>query len=90
MIYLLLGAAFVAWVAMAIFVVNLLLDGDNFWSFAPAAIFFAVSVAGVLYLADQHENKAPCVQYEQRMMYNAATKTMMPARVCVERGEWVE
>ena len=34
--------------------------------------------------------KGPCHQYETRLMYNAATKTMMPSRVCVLRGEWVE
>lgn len=30
----------------------------------------------------------PCVLYESRLTYNSATKTMMPMRVCVERGEW--
>lgn len=30
--------------------------------------------------------KGPCHQYEIRMMYNAATKTMMPSRACVLRG----
>ena len=90
MIYLLLGVAFVAWVATAFFVIHLSVEGDGFWSFLPVTIFFVVTVAGILYLADQQDNEAPCVQYEQRMMYNAATKMMMPARVCVERGEWVE
>jgi|LSQX01.1.fsa_nt_gb hypothetical protein len=36
------------------------------------------------------EAKGPCHKYETQMMYNAATKTMMPSRVCVLRGEWVE
>lgn len=47
----------------------------------------AVSITAV----DKKENeKGPCHQYETQMMYNAATKTMMPSRVCVLRGEWVE
>jgi high-affinity Fe2+/Pb2+ permease len=37
---------------------------------------------------EEAELRNPCVQYESRMTYNAATKTMMPLRVCVERGEW--
>jgi putative ABC transport system permease protein len=37
----------------------------------------------------EHEQKNPCVTYESRLTYNAATKTMMPMRVCVERGEWI-
>jgi hypothetical protein len=38
----------------------------------------------------EHKRDNPCVAYESRLTYNAATKTMMPMRVCVERGEWVE
>lgn len=34
------------------------------------------------------EAKGPCHKYETQLMYNAATKTMMPSRVCVLRGEW--
>lgn len=36
------------------------------------------------------EAKGPCHKYETKMMYNVATKTMMPSRVCVLCGEWVE
>ena len=32
----------------------------------------------------------PCHRYETHLQFNAATKTTMPYRVCVERGEWVE
>lgn len=38
----------------------------------------------------QNEKDHPCVQYETRMQYNAATKMMQPMQVCVLRGEWVE
>ena len=38
----------------------------------------------------KENERGPCVQYETQMHYNAATKTTMPARVCVLRGEWVE
>jgi hypothetical protein len=37
----------------------------------------------------EQEQTQPCAQYETRPQYNAATKTLMPMRVCVLRGEWV-
>lgn len=38
----------------------------------------------------QDEQKGPCVSYETQIHWNAATKTMMPARICVQRGEWIK
>jgi hypothetical protein len=32
----------------------------------------------------------PCLRYETIMQYNPNTKTVMPARHCVERAEWAE
>ena len=60
--------------------------GGRIISTALCVIVNSVLVGGLI----EHEQKNPCVQYEERMSYNAATKTMMPMRVCVERGEWVE
>lgn len=34
-------------------------------------------------------DKGPCHEYKTELMYNVATKTYMPSRVCVLRGEWV-
>lgn len=54
-------------------------------------VALVIPVLGVIINASIKESeKGPCHQYETRMMYNAATKTMMPSRVCVLRGEWVE
>jgi len=56
-----------------------------------AAAGLVVVVLGVVINASiKEEEKGPCHQYETQLMYNAATKTMMPSRVCVLRGEWVE
>ena len=56
-----------------------------------AALVLLVIVLGVAINEDKKQNeKGPCHQYETRMMYNSATKTMMPSRVCVLQGEWVE
>ena len=35
------------------------------------------------------KNSPPCLKYETQFMYNAATKTMMPAQFCSVEGEWV-
>ena len=54
---------------------------------------FLWSVLGVGYLFQTgiERNKiGPCVAYETQMHYNTSTKTMMPAKVCVLRGEWIE
>lgn len=56
-----------------------------------AAIGLVTVMLGVVISASIKEGeKGPCHQYETRLMYNAATKTMMPSRACVLRGEWVE
>ena len=52
------------------------------------AAFCVLSLAYTLTLLDKYENENPCVQYETQLQYNPATKTMMPMRVCVMRGEW--
>jgi hypothetical protein len=56
------------------------------WVYGGVAV---VMLALALNAAAKHEREHPCVAYESRLTYNAATKTMMPMRVCVERGEWV-
>lgn len=56
-------------------------------------IFFVWSVCLIsvlIYAAKQENEKGPCLEYQTKMAWNAATKTTMPARVCVERGEWVK
>lgn len=57
-------------------------------------VVFAISTflfsAWLLSLAIEAGNENPCLEYETTMMYNAATKTIMPIRSCKKRGEWVE
>ena len=55
------------------------------------AIVLTTLILGVvLHIAFKADEKGPCHKYETQMMYNSATKTMMPSRVCVLRGEWVK
>lgn len=56
-----------------------------------AAIGLIIIILGVVINASTEESKqGPCHQYETRMMYNSATKSMAPSRVCILRGEWVK
>ena len=56
------------------------------WVFAWIVVWMSAWVINAML---EYERDNPCVAYESRLTYNAATKTMMPMRVCVERGEWV-
>lgn len=56
------------------------------WGIAAVLVW---SMAWALDKMVEYETAHPCAAYETRMTYNAATKTPMPMRVCVERGEWI-
>lgn len=84
-----IAAAIVAAIGALIWLLEKATDGSVLAG--SAAIGLAIVVLGVVINASiKEDEKGPCHQYETRLMYNAATKTMMPSRVCVLRGEWVE
>ncbi|HRN97604.1 MAG TPA: hypothetical protein PLZ58_04120 [Candidatus Saccharibacteria bacterium] len=89
MIYLLYGAAIVLFIFVAYYSLDALLD-ESYVARCLSVIFWIITIAFLCYAVVESNNKGPCVKYETQMHYNAATKTMMPARVCVLRGEWVE
>lgn len=89
MIYLLYGAAIVLFIFSVSWSVDALVAESGAARCAPV-ILCVVTFAFLCYAVVESNNKGPCVKYETQMHYNAATKTMMPARVCVLRGEWVE
>ena len=79
-------------VSVLVFLVWLLakaMDG-SMEAMLGAIILTTFILGGVLHISSKESEKGPCHQYETQMMYNAATKTMMPSRVCVLRGEWVK
>ena len=89
MIYLLYGAAIVLFIFAAFWSLEALSDG-SYAARCASVIFWIVTFAFLCYAVVESNNKGPCVKYETQMHYNAAVKTMMPVRVCVQRGEWVE
>lgn len=86
-VYITLGIAAV----IGILVVLLILAADTgnpFW--LVLLILYISALIALAVIADIEEGKkGPCVKHETVLMYNAATKTNMPAKICVERGEWV-
>lgn len=52
-------------------------------------IFVFLILGLMINYSDSVEDKGPCHEYKTELIYNAATKTFMPSRVCVLRGEWV-
>lgn len=95
MIYILAGVLSVLWaVAAFILVLKVLeaIDGNSnnvVLTYIIASVFFSLSMAGLFYLSASENKKGPCVKYETQMHYNPSLKMMMPAKVCVQRGEWV-
>ena len=58
---------------------------------AIGVCFIVFIIFGLMFnFAIKTEVKGPCYEYKTQLMYNAATKTMMPSRVCVLRGEWID
>jgi fluoride ion exporter CrcB/FEX len=63
---------------------------DNLKSKFWATFICIVMNSFVLGSIIAYEEENPCAKYETQMHYNAATKTAMPMKVCIERGEWVQ
>lgn len=55
-----------------------------------ALIVLIAGLAWAIQALLDEDDKGPCLREETGMMYNTATKTMMPYKYCAERGEWVK
>ncbi len=67
---------------------NALKDGGLFYIIG-AITMIVLLIAGILYASAEEEKQGPCIKEETSWQYNAATKTSMPYKHCVERGTWV-
>lgn len=61
----------------------------SIWTIS-AFLWIAICMSVVASAAIEEEERGPCLSYETQMYWNAGTKSMMPARVCVQRAEWVK
>lgn len=78
------------WFFAIVFTIQYCLEGKQFSLKIVFGILCFLFTAWLISLMCEAENKNPCLEYETTMMYNVATKTMMPVRSCKKRGEWVE
>ena len=85
------GATLIVVVLGALIGTAILAIENEDWRWGAVSVLILITVlASVMYLDAQEESKGPCAKYETQWSYNAATKSNMPYRVCVERGEWID
>lgn len=84
-----IAVSIVAVIVTLIWLMWLAADG-NVLAGAAAVGLFTIVLTVVINASIKESEKGPCHEYRTQLMYNAATKTMMPSRVCVLRGEWVD
>jgi hypothetical protein len=92
MTYVIVAALFVGFLVLISYLAIMAFEQDslaNPYSFSGLALAIGF-IALMLYAGDEADKQGPCLRYETSMYYNSATKTMMPARRCVERAEWVK
>ena len=78
-----------AWLGLVFWLACVAIDSGSKFFAALAFFSFSIPLGLIVNASMDHEKQNPCAQYETRMQYNPATKTMMPMRVCVLRGEWI-
>lgn len=88
--YIFVATLMVAYAAALLFTLFKAIDDEDWRWLAPFALLFILLIAFIIKGSSEDQAEGPCVKYETQYSYNAATKTNMPYRVCLERGEWVK
>lgn len=88
--YIFAATLIVAYVAVLFFTLFKAIDDEDLRWLIPFAALFILLIAFIIKGLSEDGAEGPCVEYKTQYSYNAATKTNMPYRVCVERGEWVK
>lgn len=89
--YIFMALGIMVYVGIIFVICTLLFDADSWGEFTAGALLTAGLLTFTLWFVDSvDKNSPPCAQYETQIMYNAATKTMTPARFCAVEGEWVK
>jgi hypothetical protein len=89
MLGIMIVAGVIAWIVLILWLAVIALEDKPHLNIV-AFVVFVVPVGILVNQAIKHERENPCVEWERKMQYNPATKTIMPMRVCVLRGEWVD
>ena len=88
--YYIWAAIFVGWCSALLFSMHAAIDRASVGYSLVFAIILIIGLGFTIGRLDERNKEYPCVEYEIRNQYNPAAKTVMPMRVCVERGEWIE
>lgn len=89
MIWLVYSFLIIASIVVFFIALTMIFEGNWMWKVC-GFLMLVVLLAYSLHWVVSRPDPGPCFKWETQLMFNAATKTMMPARVCVLRGEWVE
>lgn len=84
------AAVFIGWCFAVLLSMHAAIDQGSVGYSLVCAILLIIGLGFAIETIDERNKEYPCVEYEIRNQYNPATKTVMPMRVCVERGEWIE
>lgn len=89
--YILMALGLMAYVGIIFVICTLFFDAESMKEFLLGCLLTIGLLTFTFWFADSiSKDSPPCAQYETQMMYNAATKTIMPARFCAVEGEWVK
>jgi membrane protein implicated in regulation of membrane protease activity len=81
--------AFVVWFGAILGCIVYASDVESIPVAILAIVIFILGMAFVMKMTTEEEKNHPCLKTETSMVYNPATKTVMPMQYCVERGTWV-
>lgn len=84
----LMSALIVLVLVVGIWLSERVIEGNRNATIAMCFLIFLILALAINYDM-KTEVEGPCHEYKTELMYNPATKTMMPSHVCVLRGEWV-
>lgn len=88
--YIFVATLIVAFIGSLIFTLLKAIDSEDWRWLIPFVGLLIIMIALIIKGLSEDGAEGPCVEYKTQYSYNAATKTNMPYRVCVERGEWVK
>lgn len=91
-LYIQIAIGIITYCAVIFTGLDLLCGFSDYWApllrLLGGAMLFVALVFTIWGIDTLSKNSPPCLEYETRLMFNAATKTMLPAQFCVREGVW--
>lgn len=90
MIYVIAAIFVVGVVAITLWLLCKSIEDPSLKWISAVVVWFVALIAIGLYTSDKEDMQGPCIEYRTDWYWNAAVKTMMQAKICVARAEWVK